>query len=83
MANFDSKQMLQVFGDATKIREVDLAFGTLPGITGHLVAVIMVLMYASAVKYVRSAMFHVFWYAHHLFILYYVLLSIHGNFANN
>lgn len=54
------------------------AFYSISGTTGHLVLVIMVLMYSSAVESIRRPMFEIFWYTHHLFILYYGLLSFHG-----
>jgi len=55
-----------------------LAFLTLPGSTGHIATIIMVFMYTSAIYYIRSPMFNVFWFTHHLFILYYAILSFHG-----
>jgi len=55
-----------------------LAFKTLPGTTGYLVTICMVLMYSSAIKYVRGPMFNVFWFTHHLFILFFGLLCFHG-----
>lgn len=55
-----------------------LAFTTLPGSTGHIISIIMILMYSSAIKYVRGPMFNVFWFTHHLFIIWYILLCIHG-----
>jgi len=55
-----------------------LAFLTLPGSTGHIVCLIMVLMYSSAIKYIRGPMFNVFWFTHHLFILFFALLCFHG-----
>jgi len=38
----------------------------------------MVLMYAAAVKKVRGPYFNVFWYSHHLFILFFLITSFHG-----
>jgi len=55
-----------------------LAYTTLPGSTGHIVTLIMVLMYSSAIRYIRSPMFNVFWYTHHLFILFFGILCFHG-----
>lgn len=56
----------------------NLMYTTLPGATGVLVTLCMVLMYSSAIKYVRGPMFNVFWYTHHLFIIYFGLLCVHG-----
>eukprot|EP01119_Soliformovum_irregulare_P001030 TRINITY_DN10773_c0_g1_i1.p1 TRINITY_DN10773_c0_g1~~TRINITY_DN10773_c0_g1_i1.p1 ORF type:complete len:440 (+),score=68.16 TRINITY_DN10773_c0_g1_i1:29-1321(+) len=55
-----------------------LAYTTLPGATGHIVTLCMVLMYSSAIKYIRSPMFNVFWFTHHLFIVFFVVLCFHG-----
>jgi len=42
---------------------------------------IMVLMYSSAIRYIRSPMFNVFWFTQHLFILYFPLMIVHGSFG--
>jgi NADPH oxidase len=55
-----------------------LAFQSISGATGHIVVLIMVLMYSSAVESIRRPMFEIFWFTHHLFILYYGILSFHG-----
>ncbi|KAI9089643.1 ferric reductase NAD binding domain-containing protein [Phlyctochytrium arcticum] len=47
------------------------------GATGHLMLVIMFLMYTSAKIQVRKKKFEAFWYTHHLFIPFYVLLFLH------
>lgn len=39
----------------------DFAFGTPTGLTGHIVVMIMVLMYTSAIVSIRRPMFEVFW----------------------
>lgn len=54
------------------------AFYNIPGSTGHIVLLVMVLMYSSAVESIRRPMFEIFWYTHHLFLLYYGVLSFHG-----
>lgn len=55
-----------------------LAYTTLPGITGHVVFFCMIFMYTSAMRSVRRKHFEAFWYTHHCFIIYYCLISIHG-----
>jgi predicted ferric reductase len=55
------------------------AWGNKYGFTGHFLCVIMMFMYATGNKqYRRSANFTVFWYVHHLFLLFYAALLIHG-----
>lgn len=55
-----------------------LAFFSLPGSTGHIVLLIMVFMYSSAVESIRRPLFETFWFSHHMFILYYAIISFHG-----
>jgi predicted ferric reductase len=55
-----------------------LLFLSLFGFTGHLALVILFLMYSSAVAAVRRRHFEVFWYTHHLFLLFYILVAVHG-----
>jgi len=53
-------------------------FMTIPGVTGIVATLVMVLMYSSAIRFIRSPMYNLFWYMHHLFVVYYIALSIHG-----
>ncbi|KAF9583236.1 hypothetical protein BGW38_009957 [Lunasporangiospora selenospora] len=58
-----------------------MAFFTGPGITGHLLVLILFLMVTSSVERVRRKGFEIFWYTHHLFILFFLVLMIHGMFC--
>lgn len=69
---------LTVLGLKANPTQASLAFNALPGWSGHIITIVMVLMYSSAIKYIRSPMFNVFWYTHHLFILYFAVTSFHG-----
>ncbi len=62
---------------------VRLWWGTIPGFTGHVVLTCMVLMYSTAVSSVRrhKKMFELFWFSHHLFIVFFVALCIHGTYT--
>lgn len=53
-------------------------FETLPGLTGLVITAVMTLMYITAFSSVRRPMFEVFWFTHHLFIIYYVFNFFHG-----
>jgi NADPH oxidase len=46
--------------------QYQLAYTSLPGSTGHIVLIIMALMYGAAVKKVRGPYFNVFWFSHHV-----------------
>lgn len=41
----------------------------------------MVLIYSSAVESVRRPYFEAFWFTHHLFIAWFILLIIHGSMS--
>lgn len=55
-----------------------LAWSTLPGATGHILITIMVLIYSASVKRVRGPYFNIFWFSHHLFILFFIINCFHG-----
>lgn len=48
------------------------------GVTGHLMLLVLFLMATSSVKSVRAKKFEVFWYTHHLFMLFFVCLFFHA-----
>lgn len=77
-ANLDITTLTNVFGIKAVPTQAKLAYTTIPGATGHLVTFCMILMYSCAIKYIRSPMFNVFWFTHHLFIIFFGLLCIHG-----
>jgi Ferric reductase NAD binding domain/Ferric reductase like transmembrane component/FAD-binding domain len=53
-------------------------FGIGIWITGALLFIIMLLMYTSVLKNVKRYHFEIFWYAHHLFIPFYLCCLTHG-----
>lgn len=53
-----------------------LAFATIPGATGHVIVLAMVLMYVTA-KF-RGKFFNLFWYVHHFYIVVIVVTCFHG-----
>lgn len=74
----DNDEFRETLNQSEDVTERDLAFSTLPGSTGHIVTLCMIFMYSSAVKYIRGPMFNVFWFTHHLFIIFYGILMFHG-----
>ncbi|KAF4017493.1 hypothetical protein G4228_008987 [Cervus hanglu yarkandensis] len=56
-------------------------FQTVPGLTGVMLLLILSIMYIFASHHFRRCSFRGFWLTHHLYILLYVLLIIHGSFA--
>ncbi|CAH1756817.1 12553_t:CDS:1 [Entrophospora sp. SA101] len=56
-----------------------LHYNTWAGTTGHLMLLIMVLMYTSAHASMRQQSFETFWYTHHLAFFFMLCLYLHAN----
>nr|XP_060611324.1 dual oxidase 2 [Anolis sagrei ordinatus] len=56
-------------------------FETVPGMTGVLLLVILAIMYVFATHHFRRISFQGFWITHHLYVLLYILVIIHGSYA--
>ncbi|XP_047396007.1 dual oxidase 2 isoform X1 [Sciurus carolinensis] len=56
-------------------------FETVPGMTGVLLLLILAIMYVFASYHFRRRSFRGFWLTHHLYVLLYALLIIHGSYA--
>ncbi|XP_054988468.1 dual oxidase 2 [Sorex araneus] len=54
-------------------------FQTVPGMTGVLLLLVLAIMYIFASHHFRRRSFRGFWLTHHLYILLYVLIIIHGS----
>jgi predicted ferric reductase len=49
-----------------------------PFVSGALLCLIMVLMYGAVSRSVKGGHFEIFWYSHHLFIAFFILILLHG-----
>ncbi|KAG0254277.1 hypothetical protein DFQ27_006939 [Actinomortierella ambigua] len=58
-----------------------LMFISGPGLTGHIMLVILMVMVFTAMPSVRMKKFERFWYWHHLFLLFFFFFSFHGAFC--
>ncbi|XP_066491545.1 dual oxidase 2 [Tiliqua scincoides] len=56
-------------------------FETVPGMTGVLLLVVLAIMYVFATHYFRRISFQGFWITHHLYVVLYILVIIHGSYA--
>ena len=56
-----------------------LNFGTIPGWSGYLMLMTLGLIAVTSLRRFRLANFEWFYYTHHLFILFFVISSVHGN----
>lgn len=52
-----------------------------PGLTGQIISVAFFLLVTSAMENVRRKYFEIFWFTHHLFIVFFGGLLIHGAFC--
>ncbi|KAM4742536.1 NADPH oxidase 4 [Anableps anableps] len=50
---------------------------TIPGVTGVLLVLILLLMFISSSYCVRMSYYEIFWYTHNLFIVFYIILMVH------
>ncbi|XP_065771678.1 NADPH oxidase 1 isoform X2 [Muntiacus reevesi] len=57
---------------------VYVTFTSIAGLTGVIITMALVLMVTSAMEFIRRSYFEVFWYTHHIFIIYFIDLGIHG-----
>uniref|UniRef100_A0A8C5PKH3 NADPH oxidase 1 n=1 Tax=Leptobrachium leishanense TaxID=445787 RepID=A0A8C5PKH3_9ANUR len=55
-----------------------LAFTTIAGVTGVVITLALIIMITSSTEFIRRCYFEVFWYTHHLFIIFFAGLLIHG-----
>ncbi|XP_077977130.1 NADPH oxidase 4-like [Glandiceps talaboti] len=54
-------------------------FCSVAGATGFLMMIILCLIFTSSTRAVRTASYEIFWYTHHLFIIFYILLLFHAS----
>uniref|UniRef100_A0A3Q2HFC9 NADPH oxidase 2 n=1 Tax=Equus caballus TaxID=9796 RepID=A0A3Q2HFC9_HORSE len=55
-----------------------VAVTRLAGITGIVITLCLILIITSSTKTIRRSYFEVFWYTHHLFVIFFIGLAIHG-----
>ncbi|XP_063793036.1 NADPH oxidase 1 [Pseudophryne corroboree] len=55
-----------------------LCFTSIAGITGVVITLALILMITSSTEFIRRCYFEVFWYTHHLFIIFFAGLLFHG-----
>ncbi|XP_034279689.1 cytochrome b-245 heavy chain [Pantherophis guttatus] len=55
-----------------------VAFTTLAGLSGVIITLCLILIITSSTKTIRRSYFEVFWFTHHLFVIFFAGLVIHG-----
>uniref|UniRef100_UPI0037E7D25D cytochrome b-245 heavy chain n=1 Tax=Semicossyphus pulcher TaxID=241346 RepID=UPI0037E7D25D len=53
-------------------------FTTIAGLTGVAITLALILIITSSMEVIRRSYFEVFWYTHHLFIIFFIGLVLHG-----
>ncbi|XP_037332174.1 cytochrome b-245 heavy chain [Pungitius pungitius] len=53
-------------------------FTTVAGVTGVVITLALILIITSSMEVIRRSYFEVFWYTHHLFVIFFVGLVFHG-----
>ncbi|KAF4024681.1 hypothetical protein G4228_016594 [Cervus hanglu yarkandensis] len=51
---------------------------TIAGITGLLISLALILIMTSSTEFIRQVSYELFWYTHHVFIIFFIGLAIHG-----
>ncbi|KAM4795463.1 NADPH oxidase 2 [Rhinophrynus dorsalis] len=57
---------------------INVAFTFLAGLTGVVITLALILIITSSTKIIRRSYFEVFWFTHHLFVVFFIGLVIHG-----
>ncbi|XP_053563580.1 cytochrome b-245 heavy chain [Bombina bombina] len=57
---------------------IHVAFTFLAGLTGVVITLALILIITSSTKTIRRSYFEVFWFTHHLFVIFFIGLVIHG-----
>ncbi|KAJ3124181.1 hypothetical protein HK098_001355 [Nowakowskiella sp. JEL0407] len=63
------------------LTSMELSWLNGPGLTGQIITVAFFLMVTSALEGVRRKYFEIFWFTHHLFIIFFGGLLMHGAFC--
>lgn len=53
-------------------------FTTIAGLTGVVITLSLILIITSSMEVIRRSYFEVFWFTHHLFIIFFIGLVLHG-----
>ncbi|XP_019499708.1 PREDICTED: NADPH oxidase 3 [Hipposideros armiger] len=51
---------------------------TIAGITGLLISLALILIMTSSTEFIRQISYELFWYTHHVFIIFFISLAVHG-----
>ncbi|KAJ1548541.1 hypothetical protein HK405_002789 [Cladochytrium tenue] len=81
VAHFFNYRNVELYVGRDHLTAEALNFLSGPGATGQVITVAFFLMVTSAVESVRRKYFEIFWFTHHLFIVFFGGLLMHGAFC--
>uniref|UniRef100_A0A8C1I903 NADPH oxidase 2 n=1 Tax=Cyprinus carpio TaxID=7962 RepID=A0A8C1I903_CYPCA len=61
-----------------RTNETVMMFTTIAGLTGVVITLALILIITSSMEVIRRSYFEVFWFTHHLFIVFFIGLVLHG-----
>eukprot|EP00127_Corallochytrium_limacisporum_P000684 Clim_evm3s23 gene=Clim_evmTU3s23 len=73
-----NEQVGQVVDAGFDENRYEIFYTSIPTLTGVVLVIVIWLMATSSVETIRRTYFEVFWYTHHLFVLWYIGISVHG-----
>ncbi|CAF0816413.1 unnamed protein product [Adineta ricciae] len=57
---------------------VGAMLSTTPGVTGVILCVCLLVIFSSSTALIRRSFYEIFWFAHHLFVVFFICLILHG-----
>jgi hypothetical protein len=57
---------------------VGAMLSTTPGITGVILCICLLMIFSSSTALIRRSYYEIFWFVHHLFVIFFICLIIHG-----
>uniref|UniRef100_A0A3B3IDP9 NADPH oxidase 1 n=1 Tax=Oryzias latipes TaxID=8090 RepID=A0A3B3IDP9_ORYLA len=70
--------MCPLYSQDPQQKPIKFAFTSIAGLTGVVITLSLILIITSSMEVIRRSYFEVFWYIHHLFIVFFVGLVFHG-----
>ncbi|KAJ3110173.1 hypothetical protein HK100_003133 [Physocladia obscura] len=81
LAHFYNFYAVELFLTADVVTAEYLNLLSGPGLTGQIISVVLFLMGTSAMEATRRKQFEIFWFLHHLFIVFFGGILMHGAFC--
>jgi len=71
--------VMHMFNYANSPDNTMTVFGIWPWISGGIIAMCMLFIYSAAAEEVKRGQFEIFWYNHHWFVLFFIMIFVHGH----